>query len=1148
MSSGESPPHPPPPPPDDSGTLPSHEPSDDSMAGSDDDWAENSVPWNPELPVFEPSHNLLLDAGPWTVPYADFTPPPSPFALEMRAESIEQLVGGDALRRGESERIEAGRSEDNSDVVAGRDRVRVQGTLHEHTGHGLGEQVAHLDTTVDGRLDVHTGNEDTVLLAGHMKDVWDGGTAIVAAMTDDLVAGGGVRVTAPLDLWVHGLMGVEERIGTCTADAVLMELGATHYEREYGPGVHAAGLAVYNGSLYLSNRNSFRPLMRVSSGVRNLIAGGGSGGAGDGAGDGAGGAPDASPPPAPAAAGAGTEAVSETFSAATGNARSVDAVVEAGARSDNLTGTRHISNATDAVRSEDLAAMNQAPAAQLDDLRDSLRPAGDETGGRAGTGSPYNAGSDWRVPQEGVERSDTQMEFLDEFLHNFNTMLDDRSRDTSLFAPAGDLSELNHSADSAEQLAALQRGDVDTASVQSIGSPIPGGTDDLHHASEIPHAPTSVPGGDETPLGPARFEAFESVPSPDIVEPPGIPPDRGWATNYDELVAKLMKYRLACEWYPVTEYQRAVESVDSTVRETYRYFAGNAVDVNQFIGPEGTRAAYGLLVELASQAGEAGDAQRAEAIRDALKVVDQFIYENATNLANRANDFDGTSAWMAEYRRIDPAIDDVKLADWIQDQIDALGLGFVDPTVEEGFDAFRLGGFKAAYFTEMMQEVSRGWDPTFHSRFEMAYLIQVGEFEHARLADEMHVRLLEAMANPEMHRAGSVPAHVSQDLADLRLYDRSGHFVHVPGYAYVPVPNSSRVDDVHGAVHAAGVAGSVPEIPRSASAGSLYSSQVTTPPDPFVRVTDSESDLRFGSLVTDEPHRRASLGYLGGGSVPATPVVGAAPRLDANAASLPVLDDAFRLTSQVTTPPDPFVRMTDSDSAFDLRFGSLVTDEPHSRASLDYSGGGSVPATSVVGAAPRLDANASSWPGLEDAFRLTDDLEFLPGSQRVGEPLSDVPHGLESYLATDFGTFRRIDDAPADAPDEIRPRTGSSSEWEGGRSGTSSGQGGIGFGRPEAEGERPPGWQLGETPGFGGADAKPQDRGYDLSFLEWGVQNVMSEGDLSLPDGGIDNLPRRYREAIRTGEIERRIRPALGAVLPLFDAPRPGRGGRDRPV
>ena len=210
----------------------------------------------------------------------DFLPVDDAFALEVRSETIEQLVGGDALRRGESERIEAGRSHTNADLVAGRDRVRVHATLHEHTGHGLAEQAAHLHTTVDGTLDVHAASEDTVLLAGHMRDLWDGGAAIVAAMTDDTAAGGGIRVTTPLDLWVHGLMGVEERIGTCTADAVLTESSATHYEREYGPGVHAAGLAAYTGSLYQSNRSSFRPLMRVSSGVRNLIAGGGGGGAG----------------------------------------------------------------------------------------------------------------------------------------------------------------------------------------------------------------------------------------------------------------------------------------------------------------------------------------------------------------------------------------------------------------------------------------------------------------------------------------------------------------------------------------------------------------------------------------------------------------------------------------------------------------------------------------------------------------------------------------------------------------------------------------------------------------------------------------------------------------------------------------------------
>ena len=163
-------------------------------------------------PVTDPVSNL------------DFLPVDDAFALELRSETIEQLVGGDALRRGESERIEAGRSQTNADLVAGRDRVRVHATLHEHTGHGLAEVAAHLHTTVDGTLDVHAASEDTVLLAGHMRDLWDGSATIVAAMTDDTVAGGGIRVTTLLDLWVHGLMGVEERIGIvhrrCGADGV----------------------------------------------------------------------------------------------------------------------------------------------------------------------------------------------------------------------------------------------------------------------------------------------------------------------------------------------------------------------------------------------------------------------------------------------------------------------------------------------------------------------------------------------------------------------------------------------------------------------------------------------------------------------------------------------------------------------------------------------------------------------------------------------------------------------------------------------------------------------------------------------------------------------------------------------------------------
>ena len=587
------------------------------MAGSDDDWAGNSVPWNPELPVFEPSDDLLLEAGPWTVPYSDFTPPASPFALELRSETIEQLVGSDALRRGVSERIEAGRSEENSDAVAGRDRVRVQGTLHEHTGHGLAEQAAHLHTTVDGRLDVHAGNEDMVLLAGHMKDVWDGGTATVAAMTDDLVAGGGVRVTAPLDLWVHGLMGVEERIGTCTADAVLMELGATHYEREYGPGVHAAGLAVYNGSLYLSNRSSFRPLMRVSSGVRNLIPGGGGGGAGD--------APDASPPPAPAAAGAGTEAASETLSAATDGARTVEAVVEAGARSDDLTGTRRFSNATDAVRPEDLAAMNQAPAARLDDLPDSLRRAGDETGDQAGTGSPSSAGSDSRVPQEGVERSDTQMDSLDEFLHTFETMLAAESGDTSLFARSDDPSGLSRSADSAERLAALQRGDMNPASLESIVSPTPSVMDDAYGSSGMSRAGTPAPERDRTPTG-----------SPDS-------PD--WQGIFMALTLDLGDSQYAGSRTAEDAYQAAVDAIADKVLTTFLRFGrgGEVLDLNHAKISQAMTARR-ILEQMAGQARQAGDVRRVDDIVQALREIDHHTCQTVDRLNDSASALGGQAS------------------------------------------------------------------------------------------------------------------------------------------------------------------------------------------------------------------------------------------------------------------------------------------------------------------------------------------------------------------------------------------------------------------------------------------------------------------------------------------------------------------------
>ena len=90
---------------------------------------------------------------------------------------------------------------------------------------------------------MHAHLEDNIIMAGVMRDEFAGGTLIAAAMSDDMAAGAGLRCTAPLDVWAHRLVGMEERPGTCAADVLLLELAGTLYEREYGPSAHVAAVA-----------------------------------------------------------------------------------------------------------------------------------------------------------------------------------------------------------------------------------------------------------------------------------------------------------------------------------------------------------------------------------------------------------------------------------------------------------------------------------------------------------------------------------------------------------------------------------------------------------------------------------------------------------------------------------------------------------------------------------------------------------------------------------------------------------------------------------------------------------------------------------------------------------------------------------------
>ena len=723
------------------------------------------------LPVFEPPS--VMDP----VSNLDFLPVDDAFALEMRSETIEQLVGGDALRRGVSERIEAGRSHTNADLVAGRDRVRVHGTLHEHTGHGLAEQAAHLHVTVDGTLDIHAASEDTVLLAGHMRDLWDGGAAIVAAMTDDTVAGGGIRVTTPLDLWVHGLMGVEERIGTCTTDAVLMESGATHYEREYGPGVHAAGLAVYTGSLYQSSRSSFRPLMRVSSGVRNLIAAGGDGGGGGDAG--AGSAPATSPAPPPAAGGAGTQAASETLCAATGAGGTMQAGVMAEVRSEDLTGIHRVDDV------EALALGTNVPGACVD-----------PTGPRRG------------------EDTAGQLEAL---------------RDAMRGTEAG----AQHEVTSVSRVPKLD----DTDSLPASGAPDFVG--DIHSGARVP--------GMDTPVS----QSAVSPPQP----PPGVMPGflggsgdpvrpapsafERWQINYTRLRSEYEWHRQDSNWIATPAFRDAISKINRGLIETYVEFGGS-IDALKRENWDETVAeqAYRAIQDFAREADGAGDFDRASGFEEILASIDRLTVDFIDELGARADEFDRAYVEARRISSLDPRIDAQKVTDWIEGQIRALTRGQgagPSPDLATSVRERR----EITFLKKARHSISKGRDPRVDSYFRIRYNAEIGSVGLLDGEKPLQARLLEAMADPSMHR----PV--------------------VPGSeAGGAIPPPLRTED-------SGAAGRLGDIPR-----------VSGPSSPATAGTDA-GDLGRGMLdqsvvgPADEAHPGTAAPRSGDAQAMATPELGA---------------------------------------------------------------------------------------------------------------------------------------------------------------------------------------------------------------------------------------------------------------------------------
>ena len=330
-----------------------------SFRATSEDYGELDVDLSPWAPLLGMLDSTETEESLGDRPFSPSEGVERAHALELRAESMLQYAERGAVRTGELDRTEVGVSDDNRDVVAGRDQVEIDGMLEEHTGHGLVHVADDVEINVGGSLRMHAHLEDNIIMAGVMRDEFAGGTFITAAMSDDMAAGVGLRCTAPLDVWVHGLVGMEERPGTCAADGLLFELAGTLYEREYGPSAHVAVVARHSGTVVTTMKTGFRPLMKTALGVRNLIPGGGGGG----------GQASASPPAAPPAPGGGEAAGAVTLTAAESGGALGRGVAGSDDTDEIVSVVRSVESASDSAEVEEL----QHPASTADNLDDLAR-------------------------------------------------------------------------------------------------------------------------------------------------------------------------------------------------------------------------------------------------------------------------------------------------------------------------------------------------------------------------------------------------------------------------------------------------------------------------------------------------------------------------------------------------------------------------------------------------------------------------------------------------------------------------------------------------------------------------------------------------------------------------------------------------------
>ena len=612
------------------------------------------------------------------------------FALQIRAEQMALLSRAKAAREGESDRLEIGNG-GGSDTVVGTESLRVGGNLTEH-GHDRITQAQRLETTVDGKMSLRAFS-DTTLMAGAMTDVQTGAMLVLAGMSDDLVVGGGMRLTL-MDLWACGLMGMEENPLSVFADAAFLEGYRTHFEREYGAGIHLVGAATFTGSLHTTMATGFRALMGVAMGVRNLAPAGGSAPAGSQAGAPAATAPPAVDPPSPSG--------------------SNPQVLTAADDAENLGDVAHVDAAADAA---------DIDVQSLDEVNDSATVLEDLRQGGSSPPPDYPA-----PPPPDVRPPDHEYDVPNSFSTGVTPGWVDGSGEFDDLVPpvpARDYESPVFFDPAAPPIypAPESPNEYDELGKFIRGTGLP---DDVHLYDDLVPPPLVVNGDDSARFGEGVIPGWVVGPNPDDDIVPPIPA-RGYETpvpvqlpeDFDYL-EELEKFRqtLQADYRDDTVPGLTIMQIAHTESGQLPWQQLRQMDP-QWLADAGINAdelarlkdhpadAYQKIVDMEAAARAAGNVQKADALRDSLRQIDSRAFVLWQNALKDAEELRPTGFLpLPSNINVDSVLADLQA-----------GLADVQRRSEEAMDAGDLDrvrelSLEGSFYSNMMVAIRKGYDPT----------------------------------------------------------------------------------------------------------------------------------------------------------------------------------------------------------------------------------------------------------------------------------------------------------------------------------------------------------------------------------------------------------------------------------------------------